>query len=42
MKRMRVRDGEPPLRYLLEPKYNKIGRMKNKLASIGKTIMGFF
>lgn len=42
MRRIRIRDGEAPLSYMLEPRYNRIGRMKNKIASIGKTILGFF
>jgi hypothetical protein len=39
MKRIVIRENEPPLRYFLSPRRGKIGKFKDKISSIASSII---
>ena len=42
MKRIVIRDNQPPLRYFLSPRRGKIGKFKDKISSIASSIISLF
>jgi hypothetical protein len=41
MKRLQIRENEPPLRYFLEPRRGKVGKLTDKIRSVTNSILSF-
>lgn len=42
MNRLRVKEGDPPLKYFLPLRPNRITRMKDKVACVASSILSYF